>query len=178
MTNFRPARAAALAMAVRSPCPSDRVVWMWYAPGTVRAASSAHAGVSMTVGFGGRARTNKKTPAASTATSVHDSRFKTALLPCAFCLDYRPPLARSAAAVRGRAAVGIDDDLAAGDAGVAVRAADDEASGRIDQDAGLAVHHLLRNHLVHDLLGDVFPERVVADRGAVLSGDDDGVDAD
>ena len=32
--------------------------------------------------------------------------------------------------MRRRAAVGVDDDLAAGDAGVAVRAADDEAAGR------------------------------------------------
>ena len=37
-----------------------------------------------------------------------------------------------AAAVRGRAAVGVDDDLAAGQAGVAVRAADLEAAGRVD----------------------------------------------
>jgi hypothetical protein len=34
--------------------------------------------------------------------------------------------------VRRRAAVGVDDDLAAGEAGVAVRAADDEAAGRVD----------------------------------------------
>ena len=35
-----------------------------------------------------------------------------------------------AAAMRGRAAVGIDDDLAAGEAGVAIRSADDEFAGR------------------------------------------------
>ena len=40
-----------------------------------------------------------------------------------------------AAAVRRRAAVGVDDDLAAGDAGIAVRTAGDEAAGRVDQDA-------------------------------------------
>ena len=46
-------------------------------------------------------------------------------------IDLRGILARErAAAVRRRAAVGVDDDLAAGDAGVAVRAADDEAAGR------------------------------------------------
>ena len=37
-----------------------------------------------------------------------------------------------AAAVRRRAAVGVDDDLAAGEAGVAVGAADVELAGRID----------------------------------------------
>ena len=40
--------------------------------------------------------------------------------------------AERAAAVRGRAAIGVDDDLAAGEAGVAVGAADLEAAGRVD----------------------------------------------
>ena len=43
-----------------------------------------------------------------------------------------------AAAVRRRAAVGVDDDLAAGEAAVAVRAADDELAGRVDVPDGLA----------------------------------------
>ena len=34
--------------------------------------------------------------------------------------------------MRGRAAIGVDDDLAAGQAGVAVGAADDELAGRVD----------------------------------------------
>src|SRR3989338_10510515 len=38
-----------------------------------------------------------------------------------------------AAAVRGCAAVGVDDDLAPGQAAVALRAADDETAGRVDQ---------------------------------------------
>ena len=38
-----------------------------------------------------------------------------------------------AAAVAGHAAVGVDDDLAAGEAGVAHRAADLEPAGRVDQ---------------------------------------------
>ena len=41
--------------------------------------------------------------------------------------------AERAAAVRAGAAVGVDDDLAAGQAAVALRAADDEAAGRVDQ---------------------------------------------
>ena len=40
-----------------------------------------------------------------------------------------------AAAVAGHAAVGVDDDLAAGEAGVADRAADHELAGRVDQEA-------------------------------------------
>ncbi len=45
--------------------------------------------------------------------------------------------AERAAAVRGRAAIGVDDDLAAGQAGVAVGAADLEAAGRVDVIVGL-----------------------------------------
>ena len=58
-------------------------------------------------------------------------------------VDLRGILAgERAAAVRRGAAVGVDDDLAAGDAGVAVRAADHEAAGRIDVDLRVLVHHL------------------------------------
>ena len=42
-----------------------------------------------------------------------------------------------AAAVRGRAAVGVDDDLAAGQAAVAVGTADDELAGRVDVPDGV-----------------------------------------
>ena len=49
-------------------------------------------------------------------------------------VDLRRILARErAAAVRRRAAVRVDDDLAAGEARVAVRAADLEAAGRVDE---------------------------------------------
>ena len=48
-------------------------------------------------------------------------------------VDLRGVLAaESAAAVAAHAAVGVDDDLAAGHAGVAVRTADDELAGRVD----------------------------------------------
>ena len=47
--------------------------------------------------------------------------------------------AEGAAAVAAHAAVGVDDDLAAGDAGVAHGAADDEAAGGVDEDLGLPV---------------------------------------
>ena len=49
-------------------------------------------------------------------------------------VDLRRILAgERAAAVRRRAAVGVDDDLAAGEARVAVRSADLEAAGRVDE---------------------------------------------
>ena len=54
-------------------------------------------------------------------------------------VDLRRVLAAErAAAVAGHAAVGVDDDLAAGQAGVADRAADDEAAGRVDEEVARA----------------------------------------
>ena len=54
-------------------------------------------------------------------------------------VDLRAVLAREgAAAVTAHAAVGVDDDLAAGQAGVAHRTADDEAAGRVHVDLGVA----------------------------------------
>src|SRR5690606_5328305 len=51
--------------------------------------------------------------------------------------------AERAAAVPGHAAVGVDDDLAPGQARVALGAADHEASGRVDVVAGLGGDVLL-----------------------------------
>ena len=44
--------------------------------------------------------------------------------------------------MRGRAAIGVDDDLAAGQAGVAVGPADLEAAGRVDVIDGLVAEQL------------------------------------
>src|SRR5262249_31862767 len=61
-------------------------------------------------------------------------------------LDLSRVLAGEGAAAGGRrAAVSIDDDLAAGDAAVAVRTADHETSGRIDVEFGVTVHPALRH---------------------------------
>ena len=59
-------------------------------------------------------------------------------------VDLRRVLAREgAAAVRRGAAVRVDDDLAAGEAGVAHRAADDELAGRVAVDEVLVLEPLL-----------------------------------
>ena len=51
-----------------------------------------------------------------------------------------------------RAAVGVHDDLAAGEPGVSVRAADHEAAGRIDVEARfLRVEQFGRQHRLDDL---------------------------
>ena len=52
--------------------------------------------------------------------------------------------AEGAAAVPAPAAVGIDDDLAPGQAAVAVRAADDEPAGRVDVVRDVAVDQIFR----------------------------------
>jgi hypothetical protein len=58
-------------------------------------------------------------------------------------IDLGRILARErAAAVRGSAAIGVDDDLAAGEACVAVRPADLEAAGGIDVIDGLVGQQL------------------------------------
>ena len=86
--------------------------------------------------------------------------------------------AEGAATVAGHAAVGVDDDLAAGQAGVAHRAADLEATGRVDQQAvavGLQAElgELGLDHVLPDVRGQ---QRVDVDVGRVLARDDDGVE--
>uniref|UniRef100_J3KZC6 Uncharacterized protein n=1 Tax=Oryza brachyantha TaxID=4533 RepID=J3KZC6_ORYBR len=83
-----------------------------------------------------------------------------------------------AAAVGSPAAEGFDDDLAAGEAGVAVGPADDEAAGGVEVEDGLLVEVLLRDDRLDDVLLEVGGDLVVGDGLVVLGGDEDGVDAD
>src|SRR5687767_1782632 len=58
-------------------------------------------------------------------------------------VDLGRVLAReSSASVRGRAAVGVDDDLAAGKAGVAIGAADLETAGGVDVIDGVVAQQM------------------------------------
>jgi hypothetical protein len=63
-----------------------------------------------------------------------------------------------AAAVTGHAAVGVDDDLATGQAAVAHRAADDELAGRVDVELGVLVSHFGRQHRLDDQLAHRFDQ--------------------
>jgi len=83
-----------------------------------------------------------------------------------------------ATAVGTPAAVGVDDDLAAGEAGVAVGPTDDEAARRVEVEDGLLVEVLLRDDGLDDVLLEVGGDLVVGDGLVVLGGDEDGVDAD
>ena len=77
----------------------------------------------------------------------------------------------------GVAAVGIHDDLAAGKAGVAHRAADDELAGRIDEEAGLLVHQLSRDGGLDHALNQLAAESLMVDFRRMLGGHNDGIHA-
>jgi len=83
----------------------------------------------------------------------------------------------SSAAVTAGSAVGIYDDFAAGEAGVAHRSADDEAAGGVDVVLGMLVEPRGREHGLDHMLENVGVEIVVGDGLGMLAGDDDGVDA-
>ena len=94
-------------------------------------------------------------------------------------VDLRRVLAREgAAAVAGHAAVRVDDDLAAGQAGVAHRPAGHEAAGRVDVHDRVLVG-AARPGCVGRMTVSTMSERrrSVADVGVVLGRDDDRADA-
>ena len=82
-----------------------------------------------------------------------------------------------AAAVTAHAAVGIDDDLAPGDAGISHGSADDEAAGGVDEEFGRAVEQLGGDDGVDDVLDDALGDIGVRDAVGVLGADEDGIDA-
>ena len=68
--------------------------------------------------------------------------------------------------------------LRPGETAVAVRTADHEAAGRVDEVTDVAAEHLLRDDRLDDLLDHCLAQLRVRDVGAVLRRDDDGVDRD
>ena len=100
-------------------------------------------------------------------------------------VDLRRILARErTATVRRSAPVGVDDDLAAGQAGVAHRAADHELAGRIDVDEVLLaparlVDELVREDRAQHVLDHVgLDQRVGVEPVAMLGRDEDVLDGD
>ena len=68
------------------------------------------------------------------------------------------------------AAVGVDDDLAAGEAGIAHGAADDEAAGRVDVVLGVLVQQVLgRDDGFNDVLLNFGAELVVGEGGVLVA---------
>ena len=91
--------------------------------------------------------------------------------------------AECATTMTAHAAVGVDDDLTASEAAVAVRAADNELAGRVHEVAGLLVQELGRDDLLGKLFDDFLFDHGVLEFLAVhlfivLGGDDDGINAD
>src|SRR5262249_43903299 len=80
--------------------------------------------------------------------------------------------AERAAAVAAHAAVAVDDDLAAGQAGVALRSADDEAAGGIDEELGVLRQEVLRQNFFDDLFNAEILDGRMLDVVGVLGGDD------
>ena len=75
----------------------------------------------------------------------------------------------------GHAAVGVDDDLAAGEAGVGVRAAELELAGRVDEDLVVVVGELAGTQRRDHVLDEVgLEERLAVDAGRVLGRDEHG----
>ena len=81
------------------------------------------------------------------------------------------------ASVASHSSVRVDNDLAAGEAGVALGAADDEAAGRVDQEFGLLGEHLGGKDLADHLLDAELLDLLVGNTLGVLGGDDDVDDA-
>ncbi len=73
-------------------------------------------------------------------------------------------------------AIGIDDDLASGEAAVAVRTADDEFAGRIDQVTHVSLEHGLRQHRLDDVFDHRLLDLLVLHLGGVLRGQHHGFD--
>ena len=82
-----------------------------------------------------------------------------------------------AAAMRGCTAVGIDNDFAAGEPAVALRPADHEAAGGVDEVFGVGGEHFGRQHGFDDVLNHGLAQFFMADRRIVLGGKHHGVDA-
>ena len=79
--------------------------------------------------------------------------------------------------MRGCAAVGIDNDFAAGKPAVALRPANHEAAGGVDEVFGVGSEHFGRQHGFDDVLNHGFTQFFMADRRIVLGGEHYGVDA-
>src|SRR5512142_1877987 len=75
------------------------------------------------------------------------------------------------------AAIGIDDDLASGDARVASWATDHEAAGRVHIDLQVAVGHALRHRGHNDVFHDLLPDVGLRHLGGMLSADQHSINS-
>src|SRR5579883_3347686 len=85
--------------------------------------------------------------------------------------------AESAAAVTGHAAVGIDDNLAPGQASIAHGAASHETPGGVDEEFGLAIEQVFGNNRLNDVLNDIVADLFLGHVVGVLGRDHHRIDA-
>lgn len=76
------------------------------------------------------------------------------------------------------ATIGVNDDLAAGEAGVTMWAADDEAAGWVEMEDGFFIEVLFRDDRLDDMLLKISSNLIIGDGLIVLGRDEDGVNAD
>ena len=76
------------------------------------------------------------------------------------------------------AAVSVDDDLAAREARITLRATDDELARRVHEVLRIRRQKLCRNDDLDDLFDHILADRRQVDFRIVLRGDDDGIDGD
>lgn len=84
----------------------------------------------------------------------------------------------STSAVGSPPSIGINNDLAAGEAGITLGTTDDEETGWLDVVDGPVIQVLGRNNLLDDLLLYLLSELLGGDILAVLGRDDDGIYAE
>ena len=98
---------------------------------------------------------------------------------CRGAVNLRAVLAgEGSAAMTTDTAVGIDDNLASRQSGIAVRAADDKTSCRIDEDLGVRVDHRRIHNRIDDILADILVNLLLADLLVMLGGDDNRLETD
>ena len=84
----------------------------------------------------------------------------------------------STAAMRSCSTVGIYNNFTSGETGIPVRSANHETPGRIDEDLGLFIDHLLVYHGVDHIFADVFVNLLLADLLIMLGRNDDSLQTD
>ena len=92
-------------------------------------------------------------------------------------VNLRGVFAREGTAMTGPAAIGVDDNLAAREARVPLRAADDELARGVDEDFCIVLEELSRNHRFDDLLDEILADLLQRHVLIVLGRDDDGLDS-
>ena len=75
-------------------------------------------------------------------------------------------------------AVGVNDDLSSCKSTVSVRSADHETSGRVDEEFGICIYHLLRKDLIEYIFFDILMDLLLSHILIMLCGENDCIEAE